>query len=56
MQIGHANYNGKPLNYNKEEKFARTQDLQQVELFFTAHLWLGTQIYSRQVLRKKAMV
>lgn len=33
IQVGHANFKDKPLNYIKDEKFARTQDLDQVELF-----------------------
>ena len=45
IQIGHANYNGKPLNYNKEEKFARTQDLQQVELFCYSFMAWNSNIF-----------
>ena len=36
----HANFSGKPLNYNIHELFAQTQDLQPVELFvYSIMMW-----------------
>lgn len=42
----HCNFNNKPLNYSKRTKFAKTQDLQKVQIF----------IYSLMIWRRKTFI
>ncbi len=39
-EMVHCNFRGRPLNYNPEEKFARTQDLDPIERFvYSLMIW-----------------
>ncbi len=42
----HCNYNGKPLNYIKNSKFAKTQDLKMIQTF----------VYSLMMWKKKSFI
>ena len=51
----HVNYNKKPINYNKKEKFQQTQDLESIDLFsYTIMMWKSKKFLSNMLKNKYA--
>ena len=51
----HVNYNKKPINYNKKEKFQQTQDLESIDLFsYTIMMWNSKKFLSNMLKNKYA--
>ena len=49
----HCNFNKKPLNYNKNSKFSRTQDLKEVQIFVYSLMMWKRKTFMRKFKKNK---